>query len=160
MPDFLRHHELYPLPMEFFRQEYWSGLPFLSLGKLPNPGIKPGSPALQAYSLPSEPIRVFLGGSAVKASAWNAGDLGSIPGSGRFPWRRKWQPTPVLLPGESRGQRSLAGYSPCGLKESDTTEVTYHMHARDILCLLIWQETASVLAQSVKSPPAMQETQV
>ena len=43
----------------------------------------------------------------VKASAWKAGDLGSIPGSGRFPWRRKWQPTPVLLPGESHGWRSL-----------------------------------------------------
>ena len=37
-------------------------------------------------------------------------------------WRRKWQPTPVLLPGESHGQRSLARYSPWGRKESDTTE--------------------------------------
>ena len=44
-----------PLPMEFCRQEYWSGLPFLSPGDLPNPGIEPGSPALQADSLPSEP---------------------------------------------------------------------------------------------------------
>ena len=39
----------------FSRQEYWSGLPFLSPGDLPNPGIKAGSPALQADSLPSEP---------------------------------------------------------------------------------------------------------
>ena len=39
-----------------------------------------------------------------------------------FPWRRKWQPTPVLLPGESHGRRSLVGYSPQGRKESDTTE--------------------------------------
>ena len=39
-----------------------------------------------------------------------------------FPWRRKWQPTPVLLPGESHGQRSLADYSPWGGQESDTTE--------------------------------------
>ena len=37
-------------------------------------------------------------------------------------WRRKWQATPVLLPGESRGRRSLVGYSPWGRKESDTTE--------------------------------------
>ena len=44
-----------PPPMEFFRQEYWSGLPFASPGDLPNPGIQPGSPALQADSLPSEP---------------------------------------------------------------------------------------------------------
>ena len=40
----------------------------------------------------------------------------------KIPWRRKWQPTPVFLPGESRGQRSLVGYSPWGHKESDTTE--------------------------------------
>ena len=38
------------------------------------------------------------------------------------PWRKAWQPTPVFLPGESHGQRSLAGYSPQGPKESDTTE--------------------------------------
>ena len=41
--------------MEFSRQEYWSGLPFPSPGALPNPGIEPGSPALQADTLPSEP---------------------------------------------------------------------------------------------------------
>ena len=40
----------------------------------------------------------------------------------KIPWRRKWQPAPLFLPGESRGQRSLVGYSPRGLKESDTTE--------------------------------------
>ena len=43
------------LSMEFSRQEYWSGLPFLSPGDLPNPGIKPRSLTLQADSLPSEP---------------------------------------------------------------------------------------------------------
>ena len=37
-------------------------------------------------------------------------------------WRREWQPTPGFLPGESHGQRSLAGYSPWGRKELDTTE--------------------------------------
>ena len=42
--------------MGFFRQEYWSGLPLPSLGDLPNLGIKPGSPTLQADALPSEPI--------------------------------------------------------------------------------------------------------
>ena len=45
------------------------------------------------------------------------GNLGSIPGLGRFPWRREWQPTPVFLPGESHVQRSLGGYSPWGHKE-------------------------------------------
>ena len=44
-----------PQSMEFSRQEYWSGLPFPSPGDLPNTGIKPGSPALQADALPSEP---------------------------------------------------------------------------------------------------------
>ena len=44
------------------------------------------------------------------------------PWVGKIPWRRKWQPTPVFLPGESHGQRSLVGYSPPGHKESDTTE--------------------------------------
>ena len=43
----------------------------------------------------------FPGGSDGKESACNVGDLGSIPGLGRFPWRRAWQPTPVFLPGES-----------------------------------------------------------
>ena len=38
------------------------------------------------------------------------------------PWKRKWQPTPVFLPGEPQGQKRLAGYSPWGHKESDTTE--------------------------------------
>ena len=42
-------------------------------------------------------------------------------------WRRKWQPTPVFLPGESHGQRTLARYGPWGLEESDTTEqLTLH----------------------------------
>ena len=43
-----------PLSMGFSRQEYWSGLPFPSLGDLPDPGMEPGSPALQADSLPTE----------------------------------------------------------------------------------------------------------
>ena len=51
----------------------------------------------------------------------NAGDAGSTPGSGRFPGEREWLPTPVFLPGQSHGQRSLEGYNPRGRKESDTT---------------------------------------
>ena len=46
-----------PLSMGFSGQEYWSGLPFPTPGDLPNPGIKAGSPALQADSLPSESLR-------------------------------------------------------------------------------------------------------
>ena len=47
---------------------------------------------------------------------------GFDPWVGKIPWRRKWQSTPVLLPGKSHGQRSLVGYNPWGPKELDTTE--------------------------------------
>ena len=56
------------------------------------------------------------GGLDGKEATRNAGDMGLIPGSRRLPWRRKWQPTPVFLPGESHGQRSLVGYSAWGAK--------------------------------------------
>ena len=47
----------------------------------------------------------------------------------QVPWRRKWQPTPVFLPGESHGWRSLVGYSPQSRKESDTSErLHFHFH--------------------------------
>ena len=72
-------------------------------------------------------IHCFSGGSDVKASAPNAGDLGLIPGSGRSPGEGKWQPIPILLPGESHGGRSLVGYSPWGRKESDTNK-RLHFH--------------------------------
>ena len=57
------------------------------------------------------------------ANAGDIRDVGSIPGLGRS-WRREWQPSPVFLPGECHGQRSLVGQSPWGHKESDTTEAT------------------------------------
>ena len=44
------------------------------------------------------------------------------PWVGKIPWGKEWHPTPIFLPGESHGQRSLAGYSPWGRKESDMTE--------------------------------------
>jgi len=58
----------------------------------------------------------FPGGAQVKGSACNVGDLGSNPWVGKIPWRRKWQPTLVFLPGESHGRRSLVGYSPQAAK--------------------------------------------
>ena len=48
-------------------------------------------------------------------------------GVGKIPWRRKWQPTPVLLPGKFHELRTLVGYSPWGRKESDMTE-QLHFH--------------------------------
>ena len=74
--------------------------------------------------------------SVMWASRWHRGEAptcqhrrcrrpGFDPSVWKIPWRRKWQPTPVFLPGKSHGQRNLAGYSPFGRKESGTTE-----HAR------------------------------
>ena len=53
------------------------------------------------------------------------------PWVGKIPWKRKWQPTPVFLPGESHGQRSMVGYSPWGGKELDTSEQLTHIHTHD-----------------------------
>ena len=64
----------------------------------------------------------FPGDSVSKESACNAGDLSSIPGLRRSPGEGNgWLPISVFLPGEFHGQRSLAGYSPWGRKDSDTT---------------------------------------
>ena len=55
--------------------------------------------------------------------------MGFNPWVGEIPWRKKWQPTPVFLPGKSHGWRSLAGYSPKGHHKSDATEST-HTHTQ------------------------------
>ena len=70
------------------------------------------------------------GGSDSKEPACSVQDLGSIPGLGRSPGGGKaWQPTPVFLPEGFHGQRSLAGYSPRGRRESDKTErLSTHTH--------------------------------
>ena len=78
------------LSVGFSRQEYWSGLPFPPPGDLPDPGIEPVSLCISCV--------VCFG---VLIVLW----------VGKIPWRRKWQLTPVFLPGKSHGQRSLAGYS-------------------------------------------------
>ena len=68
---------------------------------------------------------IFFGlpwSSNSEESACNAGDLGSIPGSGRFLWRREWQSTPIFLLRKSHRQRSLESYSSWGRKQPDTSE--------------------------------------
>ena len=119
------------LPMEFSRQEYWSGLPFPSPGNLLNTGIEPVSlkssalagrfftskvtwEALIYYGLPwwLGWWRICLQCRTPKFDPW----------VGKIPWRREWLPTPVFLPGESYGQRSLAGYSSRVCKDSIMTE--------------------------------------
>ena len=163
--------------MEFTRQEYRSGLPFLSPGDLPDPGIEPASPALEGGFFttepPGKPSYLFFFSSLFKPKLSRCGQLESFQiatvsfwqdpmiccwkqthqdiSSGnlninvgdtpkllcfiifysasqlvqwKVPRRKKWQPTPVFLPGESHGQRSLAGYSPWSHKESDMIEHT------------------------------------
>ena len=64
----------------------------------------------------------FPGGASGKEPVCQCRRCGFDPWVGSIPWSRKWQSTLVFLPGESHGQRSLAGYSPWGHKELDTTE--------------------------------------
>ena len=69
--------------------------------------------------------RDFLENASGKESTCqcrNYKSCGFHPWVGKIPWSRKWQPTPVFFPEESHGQRILAGYSPWGHTESDTTE--------------------------------------
>ena len=90
---------------EFFRRMLFNQ------GNCPSPG----GPEISRVSLSL--------GFPSKESAYSEGDR--FPAwVGKTPWRRAWQPTPAFWPGESRGQRSLEGYLPWGLQESDTTEAT------------------------------------
>ena len=81
-------------------------------------------PIIVQYYIASWASQVAL---VVKNPPANAGDLRDTefrPWVRKIPWRRAWQPTPVFLPGQSHGQRSLAGYSPQDCKEVDMNEVT------------------------------------
>ena len=108
-----------PLPMGFPCQEYWSKLLFPSPGDLLNPGIEPASPIFAGRFW-------WLSG---KEHTCQCRRREFDPWVGKIPWRRAWQPTPVFLPGESHGQRSLVGYSAWGHKELDVTEHSHtHTH--------------------------------
>ena len=102
----------------------------------------------------------FPGNSDGTESAWNAGDLGLILGSdpwvGKIFWRREWQPTPVFLPGEFHGQRSLLGCSPWGLKELDTTKQLTLSQMRNWGLESLNSPLAPV-AQRLKRLPAMSQ---
>ena len=77
------------------------------------------TPEMQVCSLGwVEMLPRCLSGKESPAKAGDGFDLWV----GKIPWRRKWQPIPVFLPGKSHGQRRLVGYRPWGHKESDVTE--------------------------------------
>ena len=139
-----------PLSIGFSRQEYWSGLPFLSPGYLPDPGIEPRSPTLEADALTSEPpgkplihdikyiTNVLPWWLRGKESICPCRQHGFHPWIVKIFWRREWQPTSVLVPGKSHGPRSLEGYSPLGCKESDITYLLnsnkYYKYLLKIIC--------------------------
>ena len=77
----------------------------------------------------------FSGGANGKESACQCRSHGFNPWVRKITWRRKWQPTSVFLPGESHGQRSLAGCSPCGHRELATAE---HSTAWAYLTCSMW----------------------
>ena len=73
-----------------------------------------------------------------------------------IPWRRKWQPTPVFLPWKFHGQRSLVGWSPCGLKELGTTErLTTHTLHQNISNVLKILELVKILEREKKRESAL-----
>ena len=76
---------------------------------------------------------------------------GFDPWVGKILWRRAWQPTLVFLPGESHGQRSLAGYGQEGHKESDTTEAIEHAQT----LLKVWPGAVSSVRGSGLTPCLM-----
>ena len=72
--------------------------------------------------------------------------MGIFRGHYILPWRRKWQSTPALLPGKSHGWRSLIGYTPWGLKESDTIEwLHFHIHFPILSTAISTVDTMQVL---------------
>ena len=121
-----------PLSMEFYKQEYWSGLLFSPPEDLPGPGIEPRKPlAFQAASLPFElqgspgtAVNLFSlwasqVGLVIKNPPANAGDIidaGSVPGSGRSPGEGNGIPLQYSCLENPHGQRNLVGYNPLGLK--------------------------------------------
>ena len=100
---------------------------------------------LENKEKPQIPHLGFPGGSDGKESSCQHRRLGFNPWLRKIPWRRKWQPTPVLLPGKSCGWRSLIHYSPWGHKELDTTE---RLHSDMQMTPHLWQKQ-----RRAKDPP-------
>ena len=133
--------------MGFSRQEYWSGLPFPSPGDLPDPGIKPRSPALQADSLPSEPpgkpmISITFQLMFVNLLNWIAADqlskkiaVTSFPDGSVVKESACNAGIPGSIPGWGRSTGEGIGYP-------------------------LQYSWASLVVQLIKNPPAMQETWV
>ena len=98
----------------------------------------------------------FPSGSDSKASAYNTGDLGSIPGLGRSPGEGNGNPLQYSCLEKSYGWRSLVGYSPWGHKELDMTlELHFHLHADDTTLMAESKEELKSLLMKVKEVSEM-----
>ena len=111
------------------------------------------------------PARGFPGGASCKelASQYRGSKrCGFDPWVGKVPWRRAQHPTRVFLPGESRRQGNLTGYSPQSRKESDTTEVTQHAHThtRSLSSLKVCNFTTVPYPHLVEEETNAQEAEV
>ena len=112
-----------PLFIRFSRQEYWSELPFLPPGDLPNPEREPESlrsPLLEHRFFTTS---VTWEAPCIYISVWwlrqsrtclQCGRPGIYPWVGKIPWRTAWRPTPVFLPGEYSRRAELCGIQPIG----------------------------------------------
>ena len=116
----------------FSRQEYWRGLPFPSPGDPPNTWIEPASPEAPSLREINNLIWGFSGGTSGKEPACQFRRLRFDPWVRKMPWRRKWQPTLVFLPGESMDRGAWQTTS-LGLQRIRVTEwLSIHTH---IYCL-------------------------
>ena len=101
-----------PRSLGFSRKGYWSGLPCPLSGDCSS--VSWGLKVVWLSCIKNLPTK-----------AGDTRDMGFNPWVRKILWRRKWQPTPVFLPGKSHGQRNLVGYSPWDCKEVDATEHTH-----------------------------------
>ena len=138
----LLYHHIFFSPSAFFVI-----LPSLILTILPlsYSDLCDYSQSTRQYRITS-PLKGFPGGSDAKASACNAGDQVD-PWVRKIPWRRKWQPTSVLLPGKFYRWRRLGEHSPWGCKESYMTE-WLHFHEK----IFSWSLLFSMLVTNLYLP--------
>ena len=130
-----------PLSMGFSRQEYWSVLPCPSLKNLPNPGIDPRSPTLQADSLPSEPILpkaqiqcLLFSHQVVSNSLWSPGLQHNQTQNSQSNWKRniKLEALRVLISKYYKA-RMIKGF-PCGSAGTESTCIAGNLGS------LVWED--------------------
>ena len=115
---YVKHGKIY-LATEYSREDRGAeSNPYQLVASISKP-LHPVKTSVTTYSSCSVQASIlgFPGSSDCKESACNIREPGLIPGSGRFPWRRKWQPTPLFLPKESHGGRNW-WVTVCGVTKS------------------------------------------